>query len=125
VSLADTAAADLQRILNVDGCDITLQAPDGSTAELKGNSQDIARAIDPETGMLVSGRTCTVVLSIADLFSLNMFPAAEADTSKKPWLVKYLETVSRIEHTFKVAQTNPDRTIGSLVLVLEAYQLSK
>lgn len=125
MSLADIAAADFQSILNADGCDITLQAPDGTTAALKGNSQDIARAIDPQTGMLVSGRTCTVVLSLADLLAVNMFPTGEANTKLKPWLVVFVETVSRAEHTFKVSQSNPDRTIGSLVLILESYQLSK
>ena len=125
MNLAATAAADFRKILNGDGCAITLQAPDGTTADFVGLSQDIALAIDPQTGILVSGRTCTVVLAQADLIAVNMSPQGEANTKLKPWLVKYLETVSGIEHTFKVSQSNPDRTIGSLVLILESYQLSK
>lgn len=122
MSLADIAAADFQGILNGDGCAITLQAPDGSSAQLIGLSQDISHTIDPQTGMLVSGRRATIAVSLKDLLRVNMAPAAVADTSKKPWIVKFVETVSRIEHTFKVFETNPDRTIGSLVLVLEAYK---
>lgn len=122
MSLADIAAADLQNILNAAGCAITLQAPDGQTAELTGLSQDIAHAVDPETGQLISGRTCSVVLSLYDLLSVNMAPKGEPDGSKKPWLVKYVETVSRCEHTFKVRESKPDRTIGGLVLILEFYK---
>ena len=125
MSLAAIAAADFQKILNGDGCAITLQSPDGRVANLTGFSQDIAVAIDPQTGILVSGRTCTVVVALADLDAVSMSPSGEANTKVKPWVVSYLETVSGIEHTFKVCQSNPDRTIGSLVLILESYQLSK
>lgn len=121
--LAAIAAADLQSILNADGCVITLQAPDGRVAELRGNQRDISHAVDPETGKTVSARTASVVVSYADLAIVNMMPRGESDTSKKPWVVKFVESVGDIEHTFKVAEALPDRTLGCVVLLLEFYKL--
>lgn len=121
--LAAIAAVDLQSILNADGCVITLQAPDGRVAELRGNQRDISHAVDPETGKTVSARTASVVVSYADLAIVNMMPRGESDTSKKPWVVKFVESVGDIEHTFKVAETLPDRTLGCVVLLLEFYKL--
>jgi hypothetical protein len=124
VSLADIAAADLASILNSgDGACVELQAPDGRVAKFGALTQDIAHAIDPQTGMLVSGRTCTVALSLFDLLTLNMSPSVVVDSKiSKPWVVRFVETVSRVEHVFKVRETKPDRTIGALILILEAYK---
>lgn len=121
MSLADIASADLRSILNEDGACVTLQAPDGRTAEFRANTQDISHAIDPQTGMIVSGRTATVALSDFDLLAMNMTPCAVPDSKAKPWVVRFVETVRRTEHTFKVASTKPDRTIGALILILEFY----
>jgi hypothetical protein len=125
VSLADIAEADLWNILNADGASITLQAPppDGRTVEFRANTQDISHAIDPQTGMLVSGRTCSVALSKRDLQTANMEPIAVLDNKvSKPWIVRYSETVSGEVHMFKVKETKPDRTIGALILILEIYK---
>lgn len=123
MSLADIASVDLRNILNGDGDDVTLQSPDGTTAKFLANTQDISHAIDPQTGMLISGRTATVALSQIDLLAMNMAPCAVADTkSSKPWVVRFRETVSGVEHTFKVQETRPDRTIGALILILEFYR---
>jgi hypothetical protein len=120
--LAAIAAADLQVILNADGCVITLQAPDGRVAELRGNQRDIAHAVEPETGKTISARTVSVALSMIDLFSVNMMPTRELDSdTNKPWVVKFAETVG-CEQTFCVAETIPDRTLGCLVLILEFYE---
>ncbi len=98
-------------------------APDGTTAEFRANTQDISHAIDPQTGMLVSGRTCSVALSLFDLQAANMAPIAVTDNkASKPWVVRFLETVSQAEHVFKVKETKPDRTIGALILILEFYK---
>ncbi len=122
MSLADIAAADFQTILNADGCVITLQSPDGRVAELRGNQRDIAHAVDPETGQVVSARTCSVTVSLADLLAVNMAPRGVSDATGKPWLVRFAETVGAIEHTFKVKETLPDRTIGGVVLLLEFFK---
>ena len=121
MSLAAIAAADLIRILNGDGACVTLQAPDGRTAEFRANTQDISHAIDPQTGMIVSGRTATVAISQSDLRAMNMAPVGVADSKVKPWVVRFAETVGGAEHVFKVASTKPDRTIGVVILILESY----
>jgi hypothetical protein len=43
--------------------------------------------------------------------------------ASKPWVVRFVETVSRKEHTFKVRETKPDRTIGALILILESVRI--
>jgi hypothetical protein len=122
VSLADIASADLANILNSDGGCVTLQSPDGRVAAFRANTQDISHAIDPQTGMLVSGRTCSVALTQRDLRTVNMEPIAVSDNKvNKPWVVRFAETASGKEHTFKVKETKPDRTIGALILILETY----
>ena len=122
MSLADFAAADLQSILNADGACVTLQAPDGRSAEFRANTQDISHAIDPQTGMLVSGRTVSVALSQFDLEIVGMAPSAVVENkTSKPWVVRFVETTSRVPHTFKVKESKPDRTIGALILILEFY----
>jgi hypothetical protein len=121
--LAAIAAADHQAILNADGCVVTLHAPDGRTAALRGNQRDIAHAVDPETGKTVSARTVSVALSMLDLALVNMAPTRELDAdTNKPWVVTFAETVGAISQTFIVAETIPDRTIGCLVLILEFYE---
>lgn len=122
--LAAIAAVDLQAILNVDGCVITLQAPDGRVAELRGSQRDIAHAVDPQTGQTISARTVSVALSMRDLALVNMEPTREVDAkTKKPWVVTFAETVGCQPQTFCVAETIPDRTLGCLVLILEFYEL--
>lgn len=124
MSLADIVAADIQAILNADGCVITLQAPDGRVAELRGMQRDIAHAVDPETGKTVSARTVSVAVSMRDLALVNMAPSRELDTAtNKPWVVTFAETVGCQPQTFIVAESIPDRTLGCLVLILEFYEL--
>ena len=123
MSLADIASVDLRNILNADGGCITLQSPDGTSAEFRANTQDISNAIDLQTGTLISGRTASVALSMIDLLAMNMAPAVIADTkASKPWIVRFAETVSGVVHTFKVRETKPDRTIGALILILEFHR---
>lgn len=124
MSLADIAAADFQSILNVDGCVITLRAPDGREATLSGNEKDVSHAVNPETGAVVSSRRVSVVVSMADLRDLNMAPRGESDAAnKKPWVARFTSAGSAVERTWRVMETIPDETIGSLVLILDFYKL--
>jgi len=124
--LAAMAAADLQSIVGDEktgGCAITLQAPDGRVAELRAMQQDIAHAVDPETGKTVSARRVSVALSMRDLALVDMEPIRELDAAtQKPWVVTFAETVSSQPQTFCVAETIPDRTLGCLVLILEFFE---
>ncbi len=122
MSLADIAAADCQRILNADGCVITLQSPDGRLAELRGNEKNISHAVNPETGAVVSVRQTSVVVHMADLRTVNMEPRGVSDDKGKPWVVRFTSAGTGIERTWKVTETIPDDTIGAQVLILEFYK---
>lgn len=122
MSLADIAAADLQAILNADGCVITLQSPEGRVAELRGNEKNTSHVVNPETGAVMSLRQVSVVVSMADLRIVNMEPRGESDTGKKPWVVRFTSAGTGIERTWRVQETIPDDTIGAQVLILEFYK---
>lgn len=127
MNLRALAEADLGRILENKstgfGWDITLTNPEGKTELLTGFSQDIALAIDPDTGMLVSGRTASVALRIGLLrakgFTEN--PRNISDENKKPWVVGFKD-INGTPCLFKVMKSNPDAMIGCVTLLLEAYK---
>jgi len=123
--LRELAEADLEGILeDADtgfGWPITVTDPNGSTAEMVGYSDDIAQAVDPETGMAVSGRFVSVALRISSLIAAGVgLPRGIADAKIKPWLVAFND-INGAAHLFKVAQSNPDRMLGVVTLALEVY----
>ena len=124
-----THAADLMRtILNDDVCafgwPLVLIDPQGFSSELPlmGRSQDIAQIIDPDTGQAVSGRMASAVLAIKDIVDAGYtgLPKNIADTAQKPWLVNFDDELGNTYY-FKVAESNPDRTLGDVVMLLEGY----
>jgi len=126
VSLRDQAAADAKRILEDSaagfGWPITVTAPDGSSASLKGFSTDVAQTIDPDTGMTVSGRTASVTLPIKALTDAGLaLPRGIADQASKPWRVTF-DDIHGTSHEFKVAESMPDRALGVVLCMLEAYK---
>lgn len=126
MNLRQQAEADLQHILEDSatgfGWPITVTDPNGTSSPLTGSSNDISQVIDPETGQVVSGRSASVALRVASLFEagFNSLPVGIADRSSKPWLVQF-DDINGNSHTFKVIQSNPDRTLGIITLILEAY----
>lgn len=126
MNLRDLAEADLGVILedseNGFGWSISLTDPNGTTAPLTGFSDDIAQVIDPETGQAVSGRLASVALRISSISLAGLgLPRGIADSNLKPWLVSF-DDVNGNPYTFKVMQSNPDRAIGLVTLILEAYK---
>jgi hypothetical protein len=126
MGLRDLVEQDLGAILEDSatgfGWPISLTDPDGLTDEtLVGFSDDIAQSIDPDTGELVSGRLASVALRISTLHAAGFsLPRGVADTSKKPWVVKFNDINGR-PHVFIVRQANPDRAAGVVVCILEGY----
>jgi len=126
MGLRDLVEQDLGAILEDSatgfGWPISLTDPDGLTDEtLVGFSDDIAQSIDPDTGELVSGRLASVALRISTLHAAGFsLPRGVADTSKKPWVVKFNDINGR-PHVFIVRQANPDRAAGLVVCILEGY----
>lgn len=129
MSLREHAAEVLRVIANDQDCamgwPIVLTNPAGFTpAEpLIGRTQDIAQVIDPDTGQVVSGRLATAVLIIQDILDAGFteLPRNISDTSIKPWLVGF-DDINGNAHTFKVVESNPDRTLGEVILHLEYYE---
>lgn len=102
---------------------ITVTDPSGTAAALTGISDDISQAIDPDTGQAVSGRLASAVLNIAELTAAGLaLPVGVADSSVKPWLVDF-DDINGNALTFKVSESNPDRMLGSVTLLLELYEV--
>lgn len=125
MGLRDLAESDLGHILEDDvagfGWPITLINQDGEKLPLKGYSQDISEAIDPDTGQAVVGRKISVALRTSKIRAANFeLPFGVADQSEKPWLVQF-ENLGNILATYKVADSKPDRTLGIIVCDLELY----
>lgn len=126
MGLREQAEADLGMIVENTsewGWPITLTDPDGKTEQLVGLSNDISLAVDPDTGMLVSGRTATVALRISTLrtkgFAEN--PKNIPDSNRRPWVVGFKD-INQVPNLFKVIKSNPDRAIGVITLILETYR---
>ena len=126
MSLREQAAADARAILEDDsGCGmgwpVEVIDPSGKRRPMLGFSNDISQVIDPETGVAVSGRLATVVLSqISFLEEFGALPVSVASTSRKPWRVEWLDLAGAL-HSFKVSESNPDRTLGRVNCILEVY----
>lgn len=121
MSLRAQAAADakaiLEEVTSGFACPVTLTSPEGVATELLGNATDIGQTIDPDTGQAVAGRRASVALSMS---SLPAMPAAVADSDEKPWLVSFAD-VAGTPGTWKVMEVLPDREMGVVVLLLEAW----
>jgi len=126
VGLRQLAETDLGIILEDNttgfGFSITVTDPSGTVRPLTGFSDDIAQVIDPDTGQVVSGRLASVALRISSLTAAGLsLPEGIADATKKPWLVAF-DDINGNPFTFKVMQSNPDRTLGLVTCILELYK---
>lgn len=129
MSLRTQAETDLGFILESDTqgfrWPITVTSPSGAVLgddeDLYGFSDDIAQLIDPETGVLVSGRIATVALRISTLLSFFAdLPRYISSSTSKPWIVTFND-INGVSHTFKVKQADQDRALGLLICILEVY----
>lgn len=126
MGLRDIAEADLSVILEDDiygfGWPITITNPDGVAKSLTGFSNDISQLIDPDTGQAVSGRLASVSLRISSIIATGLaLPVGIADSASKPWLVTFDSIIAGESFIFKVSQSNPDRALGVITLILELY----
>lgn len=124
MSLRDLAALHARKIVENDTAtgfahSILLTSPEGVTVPIKGISNDISSQIDPETGLMVAGRTSTVALSRTTLKSLGMEnPTGVSEKNKRPWVVEFMD-VNGSMYKFKVTRQLPDRGLELTVLQLE------
>ena len=127
MGLRELAEADLGLILEDKdrgfGYDITLTDPSGTVRPLTGFSDDIAQIIDPDTGIAVSGRLASVAIRTSTIIASGLtLPRGIADAGIKPWLVEFND-INGNPFTFKVSQSNPDRALGLVTLMLELYKV--
>jgi len=125
VGLRSIAESDLTAILQDGttgfGWEITVIDPAGTPAILTGFGNDISQLIDPDTGVAVSGRQASIALPISALTAAGLgLPRAVADGAESPWIVEFND-VGGTPHVFKVSESNPDRALGIVTCVLEAY----
>jgi len=128
MGLRDIAKTDLSLILADSDYGfaylITVTNPAGTSTPsgFTGFSNDISQIIDPDTGEAVSGRSATVALDMTALTAagFSTLPEAVADEDLKPWIVVF-DDIEGSSYTFKVSQSNPDRSLGLVVCHLEAY----
>ena len=125
-NLRAIAEVDLGCILEDDvtgfGWSIKVTDPSGKEANLTGFSNDISELIDPDTGQAISGRRPTIAIRISLLTEEGLgLPKGIADATSKPWLVDF-EDINGNPFTFKVHESNPDRALGIVTCVLEAYE---
>ena len=125
MGLRETALADVKRILNDSvhgaGQSLTLIAPNGTETPIVGFTGDIARALDPQTGLAIKGRKVHVTVAMADL-PAGARPEGVTNDTRKPWRVKFTSITTGATSYFKVYETDPDDSLGSMNLMLEAWK---
>jgi hypothetical protein len=127
VGLREQAAADNRAILEDSaagfGWPMVVTDPHGNYASLVGFSNDIAQAIDPDTGMLVTGRVATCTISIGALIEAGFadLPRGIAETNRRPWQIEFAD-INGAPHRFKVREGRADRAIGCVVCILEDFR---
>jgi len=128
MGIRDIAKTDLSIIMaDVDygfAYLITVTNPAGlsTPSNFTGFSNDISQIIDPDTGEAVSGRAASVAIDMTALTAAGFttLPEAIADEDLKPWIVAFKD-IEGSSYTFKVSQSYPDRSLGLVVCMLEAY----
>lgn len=116
-------AITMEDSINGFGWPVTLTDPDGVSVNATATSNDISLMIDPSTGQFVTGSQATASLRISTLFAagITTLPYGEQSKSKKPWLIAFNDINGR-PYTFRVFSGEQDRTLGVLVLLLEAWK---
>ena len=97
-----------------------LTSPTGSLAPVTGITNDISQLFDPETGVLVSGRSVTIAVRASSIPAVAGVPTGIADANGKPWTAAFADLAGQ-EHLFKVSLVDPDATLGLLMITLEVY----
>ncbi len=126
MSLREVAARDFARFtsnLNEFGHRFTVTSPDGTVySDIRGLSQDIGASIDPDTGMLVAGRTSSVSVNMQQFRDRGVtdIPKLVLDDSEKPWRFEW-HAVDGNTYLFAIRQAIPDRSIDQTVLIIHKW----
>ncbi len=125
MGLKEIAIADSRKFIeDTDlgfGVPIKVTNPDGVPDDLTGISNDVGLIFDPDTGVSVAGGQIEVTLSMESLKIVVGIPEVDADETEKPWLVEFADS-SGINHTFRIATTMPDHSLGLILCLCERYK---
>lgn len=127
VSLRELAESDLAITLEDPdgfGWPVTLTDPNGfsNPSFIYGQTGDIGQLIDPDTGEAVTGRLAHLSIRISTVRAAfqGQLPRGTNAEDDIPWFVTF-DDINGQEYTFKVSRSAPDRTLGFINLILEAY----
>lgn len=125
MGLREQAVLDAQAIIEATAefaVEVVLIDPAGTEHAIKGLPTDIGLSTDPETGQAVSLRRASIAFSMLRLDELELdLPAGIASSTQKPWRVRMTDARGKVQ-TFKVVETQPDRTLGVHVCFLEIWK---
>ena len=99
------------------GVPMILTNPDGVSQEITGMAADIGQALDPDTGLTVSGRLVSITLRSESI--LIGTPRAVPDIASRPWVVEF-ELPGGAPAQFKIMESQPDG-LGSTNYFCEVY----
>jgi hypothetical protein len=116
MGLLAQAATDLVSILeDVDGgfgTRVIVTSPTGVSAELVGFLNDISQTIDPETGLVVTGRSVSLTLPLASIRAGGLpEPRACQEPGVEPWTVEVIDAEPE-QRNFIISGVRPDRSFG-------------
>jgi hypothetical protein len=124
MSLRELLEQDLQHTLedaSSFGWPITFITPSGTEIYMYGQTSDISQIIDPDTGVAISGRSAHVTARLSRFYDSGAgLPSGVVEQGKLSWLCRFND-INGITYTFKVSKSEPDRTIGIVTCMLEAY----
>ena len=127
MNLRQLAELDLKLTLEDNqfgfGTSVKVTDPDGLSADVFGQTNDIAFQIDPQTGQAISATVIEVALRISTLLSAGFtdLPKDQSDKTKKPWIFEF-DDINGNPGKFIVKQSNPDRTLGIILCQLQIFK---
>ena len=124
MNLRQQAAADMRAILEDSAAGFatlaTVTSPMGESITLSGIYRQIDKAIDPDTGQLISSTTASIVFSTVSLVASGMGEIQNvSDESSLPWVVQLTDMGGSVR-TYKVSDVGNDE-LGASVCSLEVY----
>lgn len=126
MSLRAQAETDLGALLEAPGDwgnPVAVIDSAGNTADLFGKTTDVGQAIDPQTGVVISGRhaACTLRITSMAVAGLVGLPIAVSDESLLPWRVTFAGP-STPSQQYAVVQTFPNFTVGYVVCICMPWE---
>ena len=120
--------AELDLAVSIEGPDfgtlIVIRDPTDvfGTGTTKAQVGDVGQAIDPDTGLAVTGRLIHVAVRQAALVAAGFtaLPVGIADPLVKPWRLQFKPTGGVLQW-FKVKESRPDRTLGIVFMLVEFW----